>query len=61
MINFIFRYIALNPDAEKKEEEYESWEQRELRQIFVGQSQVWLWCIMGMITSVGQKLLMMSE
>ncbi|XP_050723841.1 protein ERGIC-53-like isoform X1 [Eriocheir sinensis] len=33
-------YIALNPDAEKKEEEYESWEQRELRQIFVGQSQI---------------------
>lgn len=38
--NFFLRYIAQNPDAERKEEEYESWEQRELRQIFVGQSQV---------------------
>lgn len=33
-------YIAQNPDAEKKEEEYESWEQRELRQIYLGQSQI---------------------
>ncbi|KAK3881133.1 hypothetical protein Pcinc_014422 [Petrolisthes cinctipes] len=33
-------YIALNPDAEKKDEEYETWEQRELRQIFLGQSQI---------------------
>ncbi|XP_045620916.1 protein ERGIC-53 isoform X2 [Procambarus clarkii] len=35
-------YIALNPDAvqKDKEEEYESWEQRELRQIFHGQSQI---------------------
>lgn len=37
---FSCRYIAQNPDAEKKEEEYESWEQRELRQIYLGQSQV---------------------
>ncbi|KAK8745592.1 hypothetical protein OTU49_000277, partial [Cherax quadricarinatus] len=35
-------YIAQNPDAvqKDKEEEYESWEQRELRQIFHGQSQI---------------------
>ncbi|XP_071551294.1 protein ERGIC-53-like isoform X2 [Panulirus ornatus] len=35
-------YIAQNPDAvqKDKEEEYESWEQRELRQIFTGQSQI---------------------
>ncbi|XP_063870734.1 protein ERGIC-53-like isoform X1 [Scylla paramamosain] len=33
-------YIAQNPDHEKKDEEYESWEQRELRQIYLGQSQI---------------------
>ncbi|XP_042224956.1 protein ERGIC-53-like isoform X2 [Homarus americanus] len=35
-------YIAQNPDAvqKDKDEEYESWEQRELRQIYNGQSQI---------------------
>lgn len=36
------RYVAQNPDSVRKEaeEEYETGEQRELRQIFQGQGQV---------------------